>query len=128
MMQESMTLKYVIRPHTMSLVASLHPRDLRHREGEFFIDNLLVRIQFIIVMIRWIRLAPWEFEFPVPAPCHWLPLAAPPSPASHTKCGTHGVLGSHMQTLIIYNLGFNQNYHTFTLILLINIVLCSKFP
>ena len=32
------------------------------REREFFIDNLLVRIQFIIVMIRWTGLAPWEFE------------------------------------------------------------------
>ena len=31
---------------------------------EFFIDNLLVRIYFIIVMIRWTGLAPWEFEFP----------------------------------------------------------------
>jgi len=33
----------------------------------------------------------------------------------------------HMQTLVIYKLGFNQNYYTFTLILLIKIVLCSKF-
>ena len=33
-------------------------------ESEFFIDNLLVRIHFIIVMIRWTGLAPWEFEFP----------------------------------------------------------------
>jgi len=32
----------------------------------FFIDNLLVRIHFIIVMIRWTGLAPWEFEFPFP--------------------------------------------------------------
>ena len=31
---------------------------------EFFIDNLLVRIHFIIVMIRWTGLAPWEFPFP----------------------------------------------------------------
>ena len=30
------------------------------------IDNLLVRIHFIIVMIRWTGLAPWEFEFPFP--------------------------------------------------------------
>ena len=30
------------------------------------IDNLLVRIHFIIVMIRWIGLAPWEFEIPFP--------------------------------------------------------------
>ena len=33
---------------------------------EFCIDNLLVRIHFIIVMIRWTGLAPWEFEFPFP--------------------------------------------------------------
>ena len=35
-------------------------------EREFFIDNLLVQIRFIIVMIRWTGLAPWEFEFPFP--------------------------------------------------------------
>ena len=35
-------------------------------EREFFIDNLLVRIHFIIVMIRWTGLAPWEFQFPFP--------------------------------------------------------------
>ena len=31
----------------------------------FFIDNLLVRIHFIIVMIRRTGLAPWVFESPV---------------------------------------------------------------
>jgi len=36
--------------------------------------------------------------------------------------------GFHMQTLIIYKHDFNQNYYTVTLILLIKIVLCSKFP
>ena len=35
-------------------------------EREFFIDNLLFRVQFIILMIRWTCLAPWEFEFPFP--------------------------------------------------------------
>jgi len=35
-------------------------------EREFFIDNLLVRVHFIIVMIRWTGLAPWECEFPFP--------------------------------------------------------------
>jgi len=30
----------------------------------YCIDKLLVRIHFIIVMIRWTGLAPWEFEFP----------------------------------------------------------------
>ena len=33
---------------------------------EFLIGNLLVRIHFIIVMIRWTGLAPWEFESPFP--------------------------------------------------------------
>jgi len=36
------------------------------RERAFFNDNLLVRIHFIIVMIRWTGLAPWEFEFLFP--------------------------------------------------------------
>ena len=34
------------------------------KERALCIDNLLVRIHFIIVMIRWTGLAPWEFEFP----------------------------------------------------------------
>ena len=36
------------------------------REREFFIDNPLVRIHFIIEMTWWTGLAPWEFEFPFP--------------------------------------------------------------
>jgi len=36
------------------------PRAPRHLQREFFIDNLLVRIHFIIVMIRWTGFAPWE--------------------------------------------------------------------
>jgi len=35
-------------------------------EREFFIDNLLVRVHFIIVMTMWTGLAPREFEFPFP--------------------------------------------------------------
>ena len=34
----------------------------------------------------------------------------------------------YLQALMIHKLGFNQNYNTLTLILLIKIVLCSKFP
>jgi len=34
---------------------------------EFFIENLLVRIHFIIEMIWWTGLAPWEFELPFPS-------------------------------------------------------------
>ena len=33
---------------------------------ESVIDSLLVRVHFIIVMIRWTGLVPWEFEFPFP--------------------------------------------------------------
>jgi hypothetical protein len=33
---------------------------LLHSENEFFVDNLLVRIHFLIVMIWWTGLAPWE--------------------------------------------------------------------
>ena len=36
-------------------------RARRSLEREFFIANLLVRIHFIIVMIRWIGLAPFPF-------------------------------------------------------------------
>ena len=39
---------------------------VRFTEREFFIDNLLVRIYFIIVMIRWTGLAQWDFDFPFP--------------------------------------------------------------
>ena len=42
------------------------PDPVPTREREFFVDNLLVQIHFIIVMIRWTGLAPWEFEFPFP--------------------------------------------------------------
>ena len=34
---------------------------------------------------------------------------------------------AHMQTIILHKLGFNQNYYTVTS-MLINIVLCGKFP
>ena len=37
------------------------------REREFFVHNLLVRIHFIVVMIRWTGLAPWEIELVAPA-------------------------------------------------------------
>jgi len=48
--------------------------------------------------------------------------------ARSVDCVQIGTTESHMQTPIIYKLGFNQNYYTFTLMLLIKIVLCSKFP
>ena len=33
----------------------------------------------------------------------------------------------HLQTLVSYKRGFNQNYYIFTLKLLITIIMCSKF-
>ena len=41
-------------------------RPWKRLEREFSIYNLLVRIHFIIEMIMWTGLAPWEFEFPFP--------------------------------------------------------------
>jgi len=38
----------------------------RPREREFFIDNLLVRIYYIIVMIMWTGLTPWEASSHLP--------------------------------------------------------------
>ena len=40
-------------------------RHANPKQREFFIDNLPARIHFIIEMIWWTDLAPWEFEFPV---------------------------------------------------------------
>ena len=50
---------------TRNHIKRTSPRDdVRDRlEREFFLDNLLVRIHFIIVMIRRTGLAPWGFEF-----------------------------------------------------------------
>ena len=57
----------------VSSVQSVAARDVAGGRGvevrlerQFFIDNPLVRVHFIIVMIRWTGLAPWEFEFPLP--------------------------------------------------------------
>jgi len=44
---------------TRSCSSLTHSSQLGPRDREFFIDNLLVRIHFIIVMIRWTGLAPW---------------------------------------------------------------------
>ena len=50
---------WIIRGH---LLRHCQTRPLSAAAREFFIGNLLVRIHFIIVMIRWTGLAPWEFE------------------------------------------------------------------
>ena len=51
-------------------------------ERELFIVNLLVRVHFVIVMIRWTGLAPWESGFRVSGcmvmpPPSTLPCTAP---------------------------------------------------
>ena len=97
-----------------------------HREREFFIDNLLVQIHYIIVMIRWTGLAPWESEFPFPGSLTSTFLSGAgrrsvsgsrshPSPLS-SEFGTHNTVtarfwpwlepfpGKSLQTLISYPL------------------------
>ena len=55
-----------LTPDTFCEFAPQRPDRIPSQERGFFIDNLLVRIHFIIMMIRWTSLAPWEFEFPFP--------------------------------------------------------------
>ena len=43
-------------------LVTLHPDSFIERD-RFLIDYLLVRIHFIIVVIGWTDLVPWEFEF-----------------------------------------------------------------
>ena len=50
----------------VSIAEEIRHRRCVPREREFFIDNLLVRIHYIIVMMKWTGLAPWEYEFPFP--------------------------------------------------------------
>jgi len=38
------------------------PPSVCRKRGAYVIDNLLVRIHFIIVLIRWTGLAPWELR------------------------------------------------------------------
>ena len=45
---------------TFTIIMQHYARNVR------LIDNLLFRIHFVIVTIRWTGLAPWEFEFPFP--------------------------------------------------------------
>ena len=65
------------------------------QEREVFNDNLLVRIHFVIVMIRWTGLAPCEFEFPFPGsltstpPNRWV---TPVSGAVLVAYGTYSAL------------------------------------
>ena len=101
------------KPETRNRGGAIRPGGLARypaREREFFIDNLLVQIHLIIEMIWWTGRASWKFEFLLPG----------------SLISTFLKL-SHVLMELIYKLGFNQNYYTFTLILLIEIVMCSKF-
>jgi len=70
---------------------SCHATQPGPSEREFFIDNRLVRIHFIIVMLRWIGLAPWEFEFPSPGSLTstFLGPSDEPSRPSFSTCSVH---------------------------------------
>ena len=65
---EALNSRLVVRlPLIVKEMTESHPRlvVVWLPEREFVIDKLLVRIHFIIVMIKWTGLAPWEFEFPL---------------------------------------------------------------
>ena len=46
-------------PEGKVALVGMHRMPALPPERAFFIDNLLVRLHFIIVMIRWTGLAPW---------------------------------------------------------------------
>jgi len=54
-------------PRFVAREMAVFPFSAAWPERELFIDKLLVRIHFIIVMIRWTGLAPWEFESTFPS-------------------------------------------------------------
>ena len=56
-------------------------------DKEFFIDNLLIRIHFMIEMIWWTSLAQWELEFPFPDSLIYTFLYT--RPQKHFESGTH---------------------------------------
>ena len=62
---------------------------VRLGEKEFFIDNLLVRIHYIIVMVKWTGLAPWKFEFSFPGSLTstFLSKGQTPEPVLHARLG-----------------------------------------
>jgi len=84
-----------------------------HCRTALFIDSVLVRIHFIIVIIAWTGLAPWAFEFPFPGSLtstflrfivnlhfmarllHSWNWCVTPRPPSHTmaRCGRRGIEG-----------------------------------
>ena len=53
-------------PPIWELVEAVRQVPVTLERERVLIDNLLVRIHFIIVVIRWTGLAPWEFESPFP--------------------------------------------------------------
>ena len=65
---------------------------------EFFMNNLLARIHFIIEMIWWTGLAPWEFEFPFPGILTSTLLTTESSRWSRRSRGS-GAVGSQYTTL-----------------------------
>ena len=72
-----------------SRVSGLGSRTVR-TEKELFTDNLLVLIHFIVEMIRWTGLAPWESEFLFfRQPCIYLPCFRAGT------CGPSGQMHSH---------------------------------
>ena len=62
-------------------------------ERDLFIDNLLVRFHFIIVMIKRTGVVPWELEFPFPSSFTSTVLEVWWSPISVRRCHVHGSLG-----------------------------------
>jgi hypothetical protein len=57
-------------PHALERPPLAHRLCHQPAERDFFIDTLLVRVHFIVEMIWWTGLAPWECEFPFEVALH----------------------------------------------------------
>ena len=80
------------RPHLQDARPLPGPRGIQERD---FFDNLLVRIHFIIVMVRWTGLAPLELEFTFPGSLTSTSLGGiQPESACPKYIGFHGRMGS----------------------------------
>ena len=98
-------------PRAFQQESTLDPRQSagRVRERELYIDNLLVRIHFIIVMIRWTGLAPGELKFPFPGSLTCTFLAKGVELFGTVPLNGGDLLGCFPQVKISANWAFAQN-------------------
>ena len=82
-------LENIPKPGSLDLNPRSREKSHTRLERDFFTDNLLVQVHFIILIIWWTGLAPWELEFPFPHSSHQPSALNPHSPPSGTTLNPH---------------------------------------